>query len=106
MEHSGGKLMPGTETENKHQKTILGPCALVFCSALTGTWRVVRPFVDPGQCVHCGICQKHCPTGVMVTGEKGDEIAVAIDFTYCKGCGICANVCPQKAITMIDERKV
>jgi Pyruvate/2-oxoacid:ferredoxin oxidoreductase delta subunit len=42
----------------------------------------------------------------MVTGEKGDEIAVAIDFSYCKGCGICANVCPQKAITMIDERKV
>lgn len=21
----------------------------------------LEPFVDPGQCVNCGLCQKHCP---------------------------------------------
>jgi len=98
--------MPGTEIEASRSKIILGPCALVFCSALTGTWRVVRPVVDQEKCVRCGICEKHCPTDVIITGAKEDDSGVVIDYKYCKGCGICAEVCTKKAIEMIDERQV
>ena len=89
--------------ENKTRR-IYGPCALVVCSTRTGTWRVLRPMVDRERCVLCGICEKHCPTGVMTTGKEEDDGTVEIDYTYCKGCGICANICPKDAIEMIDER--
>jgi 2-oxoacid:acceptor oxidoreductase delta subunit (pyruvate/2-ketoisovalerate family) len=93
-------------TEKNIQKTLYGPCALVFCSTQTGTWRVVRPAVDGETCILCGVCEKHCPTGVITTGKKEESGTVQIDMTYCKGCGICANVCPKHSIDMIDEREV
>lgn len=92
-------------------KRVYGPCALIFCSTRTGTWRVQRPRVDDQLCIYCGRCEKHCPTAVM-TIRKDESSAgkkpggkVDIDMTYCKGCGICANVCPKHAIGMIDERE-
>lgn len=97
--------------ETAKTKTIYGPCALIFCSTQTGTWRIVRPVVNDEVCIACGICEKHCPTGVMTTEKvKSQESektngTVHIDLTYCKGCGICANVCPKGSITMIDERE-
>jgi 2-oxoacid:acceptor oxidoreductase delta subunit (pyruvate/2-ketoisovalerate family) len=98
--------MSQTDNKPRRQKTILGPCALIFCSAATGTWRVVRPVVNRDSCILCGICEKHCPTGVMTTGEKEKDGRVEIDFKYCKGCGICAEVCPKNSIDMVDERQV
>jgi pyruvate ferredoxin oxidoreductase delta subunit len=98
--------MSNIDSTATRQKTILGPCALVFCSARTGTWRVVRPVVDRKTCVLCGMCEKHCPTDVITTGKKENNGVVEIDFNYCKGCGICAEVCPQDSIEMVDERKV
>ena len=98
--------MSGTDAEATPVKTVLGPCALVFCSAKTGSWRVVRPVVDMAQCVLCGICEKHCPTDVMTTGKKEMKKGVTIELAYCKGCGICADICPRNAIAMIDERQV
>jgi pyruvate ferredoxin oxidoreductase delta subunit len=105
-DQKGENIMSKTDSVAARQKTILGPCALVFCSARTGTWRVVRPVVDHDTCVLCGMCEKHCPTDVITTGKKEDNGVVEIDFKYCKGCGICAEVCPQDAIEMVDERKV
>lgn len=98
--------MPLTTEEKSGTKTIYGPCALIFCSAQTGSWRIVRPSVDPERCVLCGICEKHCPTGVVTVGSKEASGTVEIDMTYCKGCGICADICPHQAIAMIDERQV
>jgi 2-oxoacid:acceptor oxidoreductase delta subunit (pyruvate/2-ketoisovalerate family) len=92
-------------------KRVYGPCALVFCSTETGTWRILRPNIDDESCVYCGVCEKYCPTGV-VTVQKAETAAmkpptgmVAIDYAYCKGCGICANICPKDSISMIDERE-
>lgn len=103
--------MNAENVETGKTKIIYGPCALVFCSTQTGTWRIVRPVIDSDRCIACGICEKHCPTGVMTT-EKMESMenrkskgTVSIDLDYCKGCGICANVCPKEAITMIDERE-
>jgi 2-oxoacid:acceptor oxidoreductase delta subunit (pyruvate/2-ketoisovalerate family) len=100
-----------TSVEKGALKRVYGPCALIFCSTETGTWRILRPAIDDESCVYCGMCAKHCPTGV-VTAQK-DEASqvktpvgmVTIDYTYCKGCGICANICPKDAIAMIDERE-
>ena len=92
-------------SSNKSKKTIYGPCALVVCSTETGTWRVVRPVVDHERCVLCGMCEKHCPTGVVTTGKEEDGGTLEIDYTYCKGCGICANICPKNSIEMVDERE-
>lgn len=92
-------------------KRVYGPCALVFCSTETGTWRILRPIIDDERCVYCGSCEKHCPTGVVTvhreetTLKKTPNGMVAIDYTYCKGCGICANICPKDSISMIDERE-
>ena len=97
--------MTKTNAVPARQKTILGPCALVFCRTPTGTWRVVRPVVNRETCVLCGICGKHCPADVITTGKKEENGAMAIDLKYCKGCGICAEVCPQQSIQMVDERK-
>ena len=104
--------MQATKAKPDSQKVYLGPCALIFASSETGTWRVVRPSINTEVCIYCGICAKYCPTDVMtVTKDKSSDTeksigSVGIDFRYCKGCGICANVCPKGAISMIDEREV
>jgi 2-oxoacid:acceptor oxidoreductase delta subunit (pyruvate/2-ketoisovalerate family) len=99
------------KTTSEEIKHIYGPCALIFCSTKTGTWRILRPQIDDEKCVYCGTCEKYCPTGVVTIKkdkafEKKNPIGTTdIDMTYCKGCGICANVCPKDSIAMIDERE-
>ena len=65
----------------------------------TGTWRTLRPVVDPNECIGCNICESFCPE---VSIKVVDHVAV-VDYDYCKGCGVCANECPKKAIAMIPE---
>ena len=68
---------------------------------LTGAWRNIRPEVDLGKCLKCGICWKFCPEPAI---DIVDEWPV-VDYDYCKGCGICAEECPAKCIVMVEERK-
>ncbi len=95
----------------KKTKDAYGPCALVFCSTATGTWRIQRPRINDAECVYCGTCETSCPTGVVTIHKNESSAAkkptgtVNIDMTYCKGCGICSDQCPKNAISMIDERK-
>ena len=97
---------------SENSKRIYGPCALIFCSTKTGTWRIQRPQINNETCVFCGTCETYCPTGVVTickdksSKKKKPTGTAKIDMTYCKGCGICSNVCPKKAISMIDEREV
>lgn len=81
----------------------VGPCANVFVSANTGSWRLERPKVDYAACIKCGTCKRYCPAGVIEI-DKTQEECVTFDWNYCKGCGICANECPKKCIQMVDER--
>lgn len=67
----------------------------------TGSWRNIRPVMDLGQCIQCGICWKFCPD---VAIDIQDEWPV-INYDYCKGCGLCAEECPAKCITMVEEKK-
>ena len=71
----------------------------------TGSWRVLRPVLDPALCIPvkrnakaCYICWLYCPDAVIT-----QTIPPTIDLDYCKGCGICAEECPTKAITMVEE---
>jgi pyruvate ferredoxin oxidoreductase delta subunit len=71
----------------------------------TGSWRILRPVLDPNVCTpakrnipSCFICWLYCPDGVV-----SRDIPPKIDLEYCKGCGICAEECPTKAIVMVDE---
>ena len=104
--------MQATKKDLANRKEYLGPCALIFSSAETGTWRVVRPSVNTELCIYCGTCEKYCPGDVMTvtkdesSGKGKPTGRVEIDFNYCKGCGICANVCPKRSISMIGEREV
>lgn len=73
----------------------------------TGSWRVLRPVIDPGRCIpakkqkrSCFICWLYCPDSVITR-----SIPPSIDYEYCKGCGICAEECPAKAIDMIEESR-
>jgi pyruvate ferredoxin oxidoreductase delta subunit len=60
----------------------------------TGSWRNLKPVIDPSQCIQCTICWKFCPD---------DNPVINLDF--CKGCGICAEECPKKCIQMVKEGK-
>ena len=76
-----------------------GPYATESANAKTGSWRQVRPEVDPDKCNGCTTCTKYCPTGILEVVNK----QLVIDYTYCKGCGICPTVCPRQALTMVPE---
>jgi len=62
----------------------------------TGEWKDKFPVINEKKCIKCGLCQMHCPEGIM--GKKGK--LPKPDLIYCKGCGLCANICPVKAIEM------
>ena len=67
--------------------------------ANTGMWRAIRPEVDHGSCIKCGLCVTYCPDGYA---ELVDD-KIVFDLDYCKGCGICAEECPSDAIKMVRE---
>lgn len=66
----------------------------------TGTWRALRPVLDPSKCIKCLICWVYCPDLAI---ERLEDDSVKINYYYCKGCGICAEECPTKAIQMVEE---
>jgi len=67
----------------------------------TGSWRELKPVVDPDTCIECGQCETYCPDQAAKPVEGEDFYA--FDLDYCKGCGICADVCPTDAIEMVRE---
>lgn len=85
------------------KRRVLGPCAVDFTAANTGSWRLERPAVDAALCIRCGTCARYCPTECITVHREGAE-PVEFDWYYCKGCGICVNECPKKALTLVPER--
>lgn len=44
------------------------------------------------HCINCGVCQKNCPTGAIISGS----LNLTIDRSKCVNCGSCLNYCPNK----------
>lgn len=85
------------------RRRILGPCALEFTAANTGSWRLERPVLDAEKCICCGICAQFCPVGIITVHKDGSDV-LEIDWRYCKGCGICVNECPKHCLELVPER--
>ncbi|MGI6665984.1 MAG: ATP-binding protein [Bacillota bacterium] len=51
-----------------------------------------QAFVDPSECVECGLCGQLCRFDAACPG--------IIDDLSCEGCGLCARACPSGAIEM------
>lgn len=55
-----------------------------------------RPVIDRKKCVRCGICQGHCPQGVI--SDSGQN--PTINYRNCIRCFCCQEFCPQGAISV------
>ncbi len=68
----------------------------------TGTWRQVRPVLEPEKCNACWICFVRCPEGAIGLDER--EFPV-VDYDVCKGCLLCAHECPTHAFRVERETR-
>ena len=69
--------------------------------ANTGTWRTLRPVIDPEHCNRCSwICATLCPDSAIRVDE---DRTPHIDLDHCKGCLVCVAVCPPHAIRAVAE---
>ncbi len=50
--------------------------------------------INPDLCQVCGICQRECPAGAIITNNGKAEI----DYQKCISCGQCISICPQGAV--------
>ena len=71
----------------------------------TGSWRVLRPVMDPQACTPakrnapaCYICWLYCPDGVI-----SRTVPPRIDYQYCKGCLRCTHICKFGALVPAKE---
>jgi uncharacterized protein (DUF362 family)/Pyruvate/2-oxoacid:ferredoxin oxidoreductase delta subunit len=55
-----------------------------------------KPVIDHAQCIHCGICQGHCPQTAIV--QKGKQLEIT--YRKCIRCFCCQEFCPKGAISV------
>jgi uncharacterized Fe-S center protein len=66
----------------------------------------LQPRVKKADCIGCGTCTEHCPSGAARLGKNGKASIVQ---KACIGCGECTAVCPAQAIPVrwkTDEKAV
>ncbi|TYZ29758.1 4Fe-4S dicluster domain-containing protein [Selenomonas caprae] len=54
--------------------------------------------IDPGKCVHCGICVNYCPRDVLAKDDNGVPYMKHRDD--CWYCDVCSFVCPKNALVL------
>ena len=55
-----------------------------------------KPVIDKSLCIHCGICQSHCPQRAIE--KKGKDLEIR--YRDCIRCFCCQEFCPQGAISV------
>ena len=73
-----------TATTRQDRCNVQGPCAYIFDSGNTGSWRLERPEVDYDACIKCGTCAMYCPANVITVNKEKQE-CIEIMWDYCKG---------------------
>ncbi len=69
-------------------------CPLGALLALIGGKRRLRvAMTSPEDCINCGICNRHCPLGLDITGKK-ESLSI-----YCWNCGECVSRCPRGVLS-------
>lgn len=66
-------------------------CPLGALLACVGQKRKLRVQVIPDNCIHCDICTKTCPMGLIPEHGEGTS-------AYCWNCGSCVDSCPTQAL--------
>lgn len=69
-----------TATTRQDRCNVQGPCAYIFDSGNTGSWRLERPKVDYDACIKCGTCAMYCPANVITVDKEKRNVS--------KSCGI------------------
>ncbi|MHC1760636.1 MAG: 4Fe-4S binding protein [Negativicutes bacterium] len=86
------------------------PTGLLF--TFLSHWRVFR--VKPSEnCIHCGLCEKICPTGAIAPVSIPQVLmgSAMIDHSLCLGwahgklCLVCKEQCPQHAIDSDSQNR-
>jgi ferredoxin len=55
-----------------------------------------KPVINSRKCIHCGICQGHCPQGAIKSHNK----QLVIHYRDCIRCFCCQEFCPEGAISV------
>lgn len=56
------------------------------------------------ECVNCGICCRHCPSGALQITERDGVCMYSFTNGFCLDCQICQMFCPKEAITRSREK--
>jgi H+/Na+-translocating ferredoxin:NAD+ oxidoreductase subunit B len=107
-EKEGLVLMPSTMQEPQ----FVCSCCRCCCGIqeLVGMFSRPVDFVEsnyraelkPETCLACGVCQKRCPTGAVLSDGKK---AVGIDEGRCIGCGVCVSTCKSGSCKLVRKEK-
>ncbi|MGD0983038.1 MAG: 4Fe-4S binding protein [Acidimicrobiales bacterium] len=59
------------------------------------------PRIDAGGCSLCEVCVGICPTGALVSDQRGaGSLRLSVEFGRCTGCGACVSSCPEEVINL------
>lgn len=59
--------------------------------------------VNKEKCIHCGLCEKDCGTGIIKLDENKVPFINKDDEKYCMKCQHCLAICPVGAISVCNK---
>ncbi|MBW1772820.1 MAG: 4Fe-4S dicluster domain-containing protein [Deltaproteobacteria bacterium] len=57
----------------------------------------LKSCLDEKSCTGCASCEVECPTGTLISMDKGNERIFSFDPFRCINCGTCISICPEEA---------
>ncbi len=73
-------------------------CPLAFWMNFWGRWSRFRISPEPGKCIDCGVCNRHCQMGIDIRSRALKGVPVTLRDTPCVACGECIVRCPMEIL--------